>query len=261
MPSYPPVQSVLRALDVLEELNRHGTTSIAELHRATGLPKPTLVRLLETLVFAGYASSGDRLGGYQVTSEVAKLSAGFHGSPLVVEAARPFALDLTRRLRWPVSVAVLEGCTMAVRFSTVPDSNVSPFHAPVGMRLSLVARGLGRAYLAWCPAAEREILLRMLAKLPEGEDNPPNLIAAVRGVLRTVRRLGYAERDPGAEPRNSNTLALPIRAEGRVLATIGIGFYRSAVPHAVLMDRLLPALRAAVQGTEQSLLALRPAAE
>ncbi len=257
MPSYKAVQSVLRALNVLEEVNRRRSVSIAELHRATGLPKPTLVRLLETLVAAGYVASGARLDGYQVTSLVTNLSAGFHGGPLVVEAARPSAIRLTQQLKWPAAVAVPEQDAVVICFSTIPDSHMAPIHSTVGLRLSLLGRGLGRAYLAFCPAQERQALLRMVAARPPGEDHPPDLMATARSIIATVRREGFAERDPQVEPRNSNTVAMPIRERGRVVATIGIGFYRSAVPEATLRDEILPALRAAVRATERQLAILR----
>ena len=49
-----------------------------------------------------------------------------------------------------------------VRFSTIADSPVSPFHATINMRLSLISRALGRAYIAYCPNEERELLVRLL---------------------------------------------------------------------------------------------------
>ena len=54
MSSFVPVQSVLRALDLLAEVNRTSLATVGDLHRRTGLPKPTIVRLLETLMAAGY---------------------------------------------------------------------------------------------------------------------------------------------------------------------------------------------------------------
>ena len=70
MPSFPPVQSVQRALALLIELNRQRVTSVGELHQRTGLPKPTIVRLLETLIARVSRRATSRLGGYQVTSQV-----------------------------------------------------------------------------------------------------------------------------------------------------------------------------------------------
>jgi IclR family mhp operon transcriptional activator len=257
MPSFPPVQSVQRALTLLSELNRQRVTSVGELHRRTGLPKPTIVRLLETLVAEGFVVSDSRVGGYQVTSKVAALSSGFHGAPMVIEAARPWAIDLTRRLKWPLAVAVLQENAVFVRFSTIPDSPVSPFHATINMRLSLISRALGRAYLAYCPREERQLLVRMLSASADAEDRPVNLARAVRHLVRSTRSRGFAERDPNVEPRNSATIAVPIMADKLVLATLGLTYFRSAVRRSAVIDLLVPALKEARSRIEQSIEAMR----
>jgi IclR family mhp operon transcriptional activator len=238
---------VLRALSILRELNRQQTTTVDQLHRRTGLPKPTLVRLLATLVAAGMATKAERGLGYRVTSDVLSLSAGFHGGPLVAEAGRPWAADLTRRLRWPAAITVPLHERVAVAVSTVADSAVSPFHASVGVSFSMVTRAVGRAYLAFCPDSERRILMKMLAASSNSEDNPPNLVRVVQAMITTVRRQGYAERDPGVEPRSSNTVAVPIHLGDAVAGTIGLSYFRSAVSHAVLVGELVPALNKASQ--------------
>lgn len=257
MPSFPPVQSVQRALALLTELNRQRVTSVGELHRRTALPKPTIVRLLETLIAEGFVSSDRRLGGYQVTSKVATLSGGFHGAPMVIEAARPWAIDLTRKLKWPVALAMLHGDAVFVRFSTIPDSPVSPFHATINMRLSLISRALGRAYLAYCPTEERQLLVQMLAASAHSEDRPLNLARTVQHLVRSIRHRGFAERDPNVEPRNSGTVAVPIMADGQVLATFGLTYFRSAVPRSTVVETLVPALKEAGTHIEQSVAALR----
>jgi IclR family mhp operon transcriptional activator len=259
MPSFPPVQSVQRALALLAELNRQRVTSVGELHERTGLPKPTIVRLLETLIAQGFVASDNRLGGYQVTSKVAALSSGFHGAPMVIEAARPWAIDLTRKLKWPAAVAVLQQDAVFVRFSTIPDSPVSPFHATINMRLSLMTRALGRAYLAWCPKEERALLVGMLRTSADPEDRPKNLARTVQQLVRATRSRGFAERDPRVEPRNSGTIAVPIMADGQVLATLGLTYFRSAVRRSTLTDTLVPALDEARSRIEQSIQAMRGA--
>jgi IclR family mhp operon transcriptional activator len=108
-----------------------------------------------------------------------------------------------------------------------------------------VTRALGRAYLAWCPEEERRILLRMLAASADPEDNPPNLERVVRAMIATVRRQGYALRDPKVEPRSSNTVAVPILLGERVAGTIGLSYFRSAVSHRALVEELVPALQQA----------------
>jgi hypothetical protein len=70
MTSGSPVEAVRRAFALLEELNRQRINSVQHLHKATALPKSTIVRLLETLRLLGYVANDPRQGGYQVTSGV-----------------------------------------------------------------------------------------------------------------------------------------------------------------------------------------------
>lgn len=216
-----------------------------QLHRVTALPKPTVMRLLGTLAKAGLVAKGERGIGYRVTSDVQALSSGFHGGPLVAQAGRPWAIDLTRRLRWPAAIGVLDGARIAISVSTVASSTMSPFHATIGVRHSLVTRALGRAYLAWCPEEELRILLRMLAASADPEDRPPNLERVVRMTIATTLRQGYALRDPKVEPRSSNTVAVPIMHGPSVAGTIGLSFFRSAVGQQSLVEDLVPALQQA----------------
>ncbi|MGG5890170.1 DNA-binding transcriptional regulator [Falsiroseomonas sp. HC035] len=251
-----PVQSVLRALSILRELNRQQNTTVDQLHRATGLPKPTVLRLLGTLAGAGLVMKGERGIGYRVTSDVQALSAGLQGGPLVVEAGRPWAAELTRRLRWPAAIAVRDGGRIAIRLSTAASSPVSPFHATIGMRHSLVTRALGRAYLGCCPEAERHDLLRLLAASTDPEDHPPGLERVVRMIVAMVRRQGYALRDPNVEPRSSNTVAVPIRLGDAVAGTIGLSFFRSAISRQALVEELVPALQQASREISAAMLRL-----
>jgi len=200
------------------------------LHNDTGLPKPTLVRFLKTMVRAGYVTNDQRQAGYQLTALVSSLSSGYHGDPMVIEAGRPWAVQLTRQLHWPVSIAVLDVDTVVVRLSTVADSPVSPFHSTINMHLSLFTKALGRAYLAHCEDDEIEAFAQ------RAEKSPDPITAQIAGdrdylftLVRSIRRSGYALRDVRAEPRNSNTLAVPIYLGGRVRASLGMTFFRSAV--------------------------------
>lgn len=222
------IQSVRRALDLLEALNRRASSSVDQLHKETLLPKPTVVRMLQTLVSGGFVTRDQRQNGYRVTGRVQSLSCGFHGDPLVVEAARPWAIALTRDLRWPAGVALLDGAGVAIRFSTIADSAMSPFHATLNMRLSLFSNALGLAYFAFCPEAERQILLSMASDSDTAllADREPGWLDRR---VSTARELGYAVRDARTEPRNSGTMAVPIMVGDRVAATIGLTYFRRAV--------------------------------
>ena len=227
--SFLPIRSVMRTLKILEELNKNRVSTIRHLHLKTKMPKPTIVRVLQTLLQAGYVTNDPRQAGYQVTSKVNSLSAGFHGDPLVVEVGRAQAIALTKKFTWPASIATLEKTKVVVRYSTISDSPNSPFHATVNMSLTLDKHALGLAYLAFCPKTEQEILLRTLGylNLLKGAAlNEKEIL--LKQSLQRVHHQGFSERNPETEPRSSNTIAVPIYGENRVMGTLGLTYFRSA---------------------------------
>jgi IclR family mhp operon transcriptional activator len=251
-----PVESVRRAFALLEELNRQRITSVQHLHATTGLPKSTIVRLLETLCILGYVANDPRQGGYQVTSGVRSLSSGFHGDPLVVEAARPWTIEFTRQYKLPVGIGVFDRNSMVVRFSTISDSPMSPFHATINLRLPMLTRAMGRAYLAFCPMEERAYILDVLAASDHPEDQAARDPEDVRDIIARVRRNGFAERSPAVEPRSSNTFSVPIQFEGNVLATIGLTYFNSSMPRAKAVSSYVPLLMDLGKNIESSVQSL-----
>jgi IclR family transcriptional regulator, mhp operon transcriptional activator len=251
------VQSVSRAFELLAEMNRQRLSTIRQLHATTGLPKSTIVRLLKTLASAGYIANDKRQGGYLVTSNVQSLSCGYHGDPLVVEAGRPWAVEFTRRHRWPIAIAVLDEDCVRVRCSTIPDSPISPFHGTVNMRLRLLTRALGRAYLAFCPPTERDMILAILRSSTHPEDlGARNRTSALR-ILEATQRMGYAQRAAGVEPRSSSTIAVPVRRGTSVLASVGMTYFRSAVSRRDIAETYVPLMHELASNIETSMAALQ----
>jgi len=226
--AFAPVQAVTKALEILAELNRGGLESVGDLHQKTGIPKPTVVRLLQTLIATGYVHRDEKTRGYHVTSAIRQLSSGFHGMPRVLEIARPFADQLTREILWPCAVCTLDLDAVVINYSTIPDSPISPFHSSLGRRLSLGGRALGRAYVCFCPADEQQIL-RNLMRTSDDPENSAMDDAAFRRIAARALADGYVQRNSELEPRSSDTIAMPIRSGGRVLATFGITFFKSAM--------------------------------
>ena len=214
---------------VLLHLSRTGPMSQRELAETVGIEGPTLVRMLKTLEDAGYVENDARLGGYQVSALVSSLSSGFHKEPMVVEAGRPWAIAITRKHQWPVSISLLDRDAVVVRFSTVPDSSVSPFHKTINMRLQMLTRAMGLAYLAFTSEDECALIIDMLRKSNDPEDRAASSPQLLERILRKVRADGYAVRSPEVEPRNSNTIAVPIFDEnGRARASLGLTYFKSA---------------------------------
>lgn len=185
--SYPPVQAVRRALDVLRTVNRLRIASIQQIHEATGFPKPSIVRMLETLLAEGYVARDNMCGGYWVTSRAHELASGCEGISQIIEIARPFAIELTQQLKWPIGIGVLDGDAIAIKFWTGTISPLVHTNTVLGLRPDLVTTAMGRALLAFCPDSEREAQIRRMRTDPArrfGEEDE----ARLRAILRQARQ-------------------------------------------------------------------------
>jgi len=195
--SYPPVKSVSRALDVLLALNRLRIASVTAIHEETGFPKSTIVRMLETLRAEGYVARDNLCGGYRVTSRVQKLNAGYPGISQLIEVARPLAIELTHRLKWPIGIGVIDGDAIAIKFWTGTISPWSHTNTVLGLRPDLVTTAMGRAYLAYCPTEERDRHLKHLREDPaRGRLESRQCQAGERDIAGSEVALAPAAREP-----------------------------------------------------------------
>ena len=63
------IEPVRRSFALLEALSRRRASTLGALTAETGLPRPTVVRLLHTLIALGYAARVSREQGYRLTAE------------------------------------------------------------------------------------------------------------------------------------------------------------------------------------------------
>lgn len=252
MASFPPVEAVVRAMQLLECLNRLPVTSVAELHRQTHIPKPSLIRLLQTFEGLGYVKRAPKAGGYVLTSRVRALASGYHSEPRLVEVVAPLLDALTAIIKWPAALAVPREGAAVICYSTIPQSPLALLHSSIDMRLSLFTRALGRAYLAFCDDDEREALISMATLT----DNPENAAIqnrrALDATLELIRRQGYALRDPKVRTV-SKTLALPIFDAHRVVASVGVTWFTSTMSDDEAVKRYLGLLQEVASSAQISL--------
>jgi IclR family mhp operon transcriptional activator len=213
------IEPIQRAFVVLEALNRRRSTTLTILGAETGLPRPTLVRLLHTLMALGYASRVSRETGYRLTDRVLALAGGVRFIDHLVDAAIPHMSRFTAEHRWPLYLATLSAGAMTIRYSTAPQSPMSFETAGFNRRSPLLIGALGRAWLAFCPDDERRAILRG-AGIRQG----PALTAA----LQVIRHAGWAFTVP-PRPTRLHGMAVPILDKDRVVGCISIRFPRSAM--------------------------------
>lgn len=232
------IRSVTRALKLLALVNTQYAVSLHDLHRMSGLPKPTVFRILTTLQAEGYVELEGRQGVYRVAAKVCELSAGYSEAAMLVDLCRPLLLAATQRIKWPLGLGVLDELEMAVRFSTMPHSPMAVESSTQGHRHSLLRSAMGAAYLAFCPDEERRLLLDLALE----EAGPGADAARIHKRIEATRRRGYGLRLP-AKAGESATAALPIRHADRVIGTLSLTTFGS-----VMTDGFVAGLRETLDG-------------
>jgi len=198
MPGAKTIRALERGLQVLDALRANPISSLQDLHRATRIPKPTLLRILRTLDKAGLVSRRLADGHYRLsTSSDVVRKRDRHDR--VAEAAAPVLIRLCRKVKWPSDLFVPAGDHMERRETTTAHSpfvfNSEWARAQVGRRVGWLMTGVGRAYLAWCPEKEREQILQKLRKHNRPGDWLAHDPKRLDRILGETRKRGYATRD------------------------------------------------------------------
>lgn len=250
--SYPPVEAVCRALAVLRAVNKLRIATINSIHAQTGIARPTIVRMLETLMAEGYVARDNMCGGYRITCRTEDLNSGYKGISRVIEVARPLAIELTRRIKWPIGLGVIDGDAISIQFWTGAVSPWAHTNTVLGLRPELLTSAMGRAYLAFCPEAQFEVYLAQFRadrerQFTEIEER------RFRRLVDRIRADGYATRDPRTKPYRTITMAMPISEHGQVQALISISLFKTAVPRAKIAEQIVAPLRNTTTNIEASL--------
>ncbi|MGY1708434.1 helix-turn-helix domain-containing protein [Geodermatophilus sp. SYSU D00758] len=256
-----PIESLSRGLQVLDVLRGMRAASLHDLHRATGIPKPTLIRILWTAHQHGLVWRRMVDGAFLPSHTLQPRNAADDDAWLA-EIASPALEELSRRLQWPSVLAVprldhmetLETNSSRTYFDVLP-------RRPHGFRVNLLRSASGRAYLAFCPPEERAAVLARLRQ----RDGPAHRLAAdppaLEQVLAATRERGYGVRDPAfggdyVRPRSEvddgrESIAVPVRFGDRVAGTINLTWRRQVMSLTGMVQRHLPDLRAAVRTVEE----------
>ena len=235
-----PIRALNRGLEVLTELNRLERAAINTLASAVGLPRTTTYRILETLRLAGYVDRDDHDDCYRPTIMVRALSEGFDDEALVAHIAKPLLAALGAQIVWPVAVATPCGATMMIRETTDRQSPLALEQYSAGVRVPMLGSAAGRAYLAFSAAAQRDALLESLARSSLPEDRLARNRNEVERLLNETRTQGFGMSHRARRISEETSLAIPVRAKERILATVTVRYAATAVPLRTAIEQFLP---------------------
>jgi IclR family mhp operon transcriptional activator len=251
----PVVRSLERGLDVLHIVQRLGEATAGDIHRESELPKPTLTRLLRTLESKGFVwrsiVDGKFRPCHQNHGAVAMPAAGYR----LAAVAGPVLDALCAKVQWPSDVSVRNRTFMQLCESSRTRAYFTLNRLHIGFQISMLNSAPGRAYLAWCPEAERaQILNRLSARPGFGSEliAQPKKLAQM---LAQTRDQGFALRDPnwgggydktkGEYDDGLNAIALPILSGRRILGCVNIVWIARLFGPERMVKEHLPSLQSA----------------
>lgn len=156
------VSALVRGVKILQCFsNKRQELSGKDLMDMTGLPKPTLFRLTDTLCELGMLRYSERLSKYVPGIGLLNLSSPVLARMTMRQFARTQMQDLANYMGGQIQLAVGSGRQLVlVELANGMDNRV--FTPEIGVNVSISRTATGRAYLLGLPAAEREAYLQDL---------------------------------------------------------------------------------------------------
>jgi DNA-binding IclR family transcriptional regulator len=153
------VQSVDRAIAVLEILAREGDAGVSEIADQVGIHKSTASRLLGALLARDLVQQNSERGKYQLGFGILRLAASIPGRLSLVQEARPSLEALAAEFKETVNLAVLRS-NYAVNVDQAMGPSTLATQDWIGSLTPLHATSSGKVLLAALGADERERILK-----------------------------------------------------------------------------------------------------
>ncbi|NRA86871.1 MAG: helix-turn-helix domain-containing protein [Rhizobiales bacterium] len=139
-------RSLDRGIYLLEILSQNISCSLADLHKSTGLAKPTICRMMDTLISRGWVRRSiiDKHYRLNITvSNFEKKSLSGDGA-IIFDIVMPHLIKLTTQIYWPASFHILNGIQLKIAdgtdklspfgmHNTIIDLDVNMFNSATGM--------------------------------------------------------------------------------------------------------------------------------
>ncbi|ALO92544.1 IclR family transcriptional regulator [Streptomyces hygroscopicus subsp. limoneus] len=213
------VQSVDRAVSVLEILARHGEAGVTEIAEELDVHKSTAFRLLGVLENRGLVAQAKDRGKYYLGAGVLRLAGAAAVRLDISQEGVPVCREVADELGETVNIAVLDD-DAAVNIMQARGTASVTAQNWLGRRTPLHATSSGKVLLAHMPPTLREGLLAR--SLPRFTDRTITGAAMLRAELEAVVEQGYGVTIEELE-LGLAAVAAPVRAhDGKVIAAISV---------------------------------------
>ena len=214
------VQSVDRAVSVLEILAQRGEAGVSEVAADIGVHKSTAFRLLAALEDRELVEQTQERGKYRLGFGILRLASAVPGRLDVTQQARPVCEQLAAQLGETVNIAVRRS-HFVVNLNQARGPSAVGTHNWVGELTPLHATSSGKILLAFMTYEERRAVLASsgLTRLtPHTITSDRELDAQVDAAARDGYALSVEELEEGL-----NAIAAPVRDHtGEVIAALSV---------------------------------------
>ena len=212
-----PVQSVDRAVTILEVIARTGLAGVTDIAAELGVHKSTASRIVSTLETRGLVEQDQHRGKYRLGLGILRLAGATTARLDIVQEARPIAKLLAERTGETINIAVLSDGA-ALYLDQVSSSASVQSHNWVGQRIPLHATSNGKVLLSGL--SEDGIRTVLESKLPPYTPHTvtsiPRLLTEIAEVVAAGHSIVIDELEVGL-----TAVSAPIRnSHGDVIASI-----------------------------------------
>ncbi|MFC4694987.1 MULTISPECIES: IclR family transcriptional regulator [Geodermatophilus] len=213
------VQSVDRALSVLEILAAQGEAGVTDIAAELGVHKSTAFRLVAALESRGFVEQLADRGKYRLGFGVVRLAGAAAAQLDIAREGRPICQTLAADLGETVNIAILDG-DRAVNVSQARGPAALSTHNWVGQGTPLHATSSGKVLLAHAPDDVRKgVLSRELPRYTATTVTDPEVL---RQDLDRIVEQGWGSTVEEYEG-GLNAVAAPVRgADGDVVAALSV---------------------------------------
>jgi DNA-binding IclR family transcriptional regulator len=212
------VQSVDRAISVLEILAQRGEAGVSEVAGEIDVHKSTAFRLLGALEARGLVEQAGERGKYRLGFGIVRLAGAVTGRIDITQQGRPVCERLAEELGETVNIAVMQE-HYAINLYQVRGPGAITAHNWVGQLTPLHATSSGKVLLSYMPADDRAALV---AETGLKKVTPHTITAKTKleKSLAEVRERGYAWTVEEFEI-GLHAMAAPVRnRDGEVIAAL-----------------------------------------
>lgn len=251
------IESVARALDILEILDSQGEMGITEIARQLGMEKSTVYRAINTLKVRRYVSQDPDTLKYSNSYKLFEMGHNVARGTGLPKMAYRFMRHLANNAKGAVNLGVRDGHKV-VYIDKIESDETVKVCMKIGQAIPLYCTGLGKSLLAFMPAQEVRSLL-VQESFEQFTAATHKNIETLLTDLAEIRQRGYSI-DDEEHIMGIICVAAPVfNARGETIAAISLATPKMAHSDPAQTRELGRAVSEAAEGFTQSLGGRRPA--